>query len=227
MPKLLCSTEPPLFFVTVMKIGNVCDQDGIEWMLEDARRAPLKTDDRDADDLFLFGMDWVVRQAVECGLPPTIAWSCGSLHPATRFGLDNDLGALGPSRRADIVLLNDDLQPQATWFGGKLAVEGRKPTEILERALENRYRYPDLLATVERHHKSGGVAFGLLKDFGLQDAAVASSVGHDAHNIVVAGTNEGDMRVALKFMKESQGGICIVRDGKICELEKLFFAQNR
>jgi len=71
------------------------------------------------------------------------------------------------------------------------------------------------LAVIERHGKNGNVAFGLLKNFGLQDAAVASSVGHDAHNIIVAGTNEADMRVALKFMKASQGGICIVRDGKI------------
>jgi adenine deaminase len=71
------------------------------------------------------------------------------------------------------------------------------------------------LAVVERHGKNGNVAFGLLRNFGLHDAAVASSVGHDAHNIVVAGTNEADMRAALKFMKESQGGICIVRDGKI------------
>ena len=239
------------------------------------KRVCVCTDDRDADDLFLFGLDWVVREAVECGMPPTTAWSCGSLHPATRYALDNELGALGPSRRADIVLLNDELQPQATWFGGKLVVDGRRSTETLERALERRYRYPDrayrtvsikesvpltpslpqtevranlitleaaniptrhevtkinpatdwdtllaranccFLAVIERHGKNGNVAFGLLKNFGLQDAAVASSVGHDAHNIVVAGTNEADMRVALKFMKESQGGICIVRDGKI------------
>ena len=239
------------------------------------KRVCVCTDDRDADDLFLFGLDWVVREAVECGMSPTTAWSCGSLHPATRYALDNDLGALGPSRRADIVLLNDGLQPQATWFGGKLVVDGRKPTESLERALEKRYRYPDcayrtvsikesvqliptlpktevtanlitleganiptkheaakispatdwatllalenccFLAVVERHSKNGNVAFGLLRNFGLHDAAVASSVGHDAHNIVVAGTNEADMRAALKFMKESQGGICIVRDGKI------------
>jgi adenine deaminase len=239
------------------------------------KRVCVCTDDRDADDLFLFGLDWVVREAVECGMSAATAWSCGSLHPATRYGLDNDLGALGPSRRADIVLLNDDLQPQATWFGGKLVVDGRKPTEALERALEKRYRYPDrayrtvsikesvqliptlpktevsanlitleganiptkhevakirpatdwdtllalenccFLAVVERHGKNGNVAFGLLRNFGLHDAAVASSVGHDAHNIVVAGTNEADMRAALKFMKESQGGICIVRDGKI------------
>jgi adenine deaminase len=239
------------------------------------KRVCVCTDDRDADDLFLFGLDWVVREAVECGMPPATAWSCGSLHPATRYALDNELGALGPSRRADIVLLNDELQPQATWFGGKLVVDGRRPTETLERALEKRYRYPDrayrtvsikelvpltpslpqtevranlitleaaniptkhevtkispapdwdtllaresccFLAVIERHGKNGNVAFGLLKNFGLQDAAVASSVGHDAHNIILAGTNEADMQVALKFMKESQGGVCIVRGGKI------------
>lgn len=239
------------------------------------KRVCVCTDDRDADDLFLFGLDWVVREAVECGMSPTTAWSCGSLHPATRYGLDNDLGGLGPSRRADIVLLNDDLQPQATWFGGRLVVDGRKPTETLERALEKRYRYPDrayrtvsieesvrlipalptaevsanlisleganiptkhevarikpaadwvtlltrenccFLAVIERHRKNGSVGFGLLKNFGLQDAAVASSVGHDAHNIIVAGTNEADTRIALRFMKESQGGICIVRNEKI------------
>jgi adenine deaminase len=107
------------------------------------KRVCVCTDDRDADDLFLFGLDWVVREAVECGMPSTTAWSCGSLHPATRYSLDNELGALGASRRADIVLLNDELQPQATWFGGKLVVNGRRPTETLERALERRYRYPD------------------------------------------------------------------------------------
>jgi adenine deaminase len=68
---------------------------------------------------------------------------------------------------------------------------------------------------VERHGKTGSAAFGLLKNFGLIDAAVGSSVGHDAHNIVIAGTNEGDMKIALEFMQESQGGICIVRAGRV------------
>jgi adenine deaminase len=239
------------------------------------KRVCVCTDDRDADDLFLFGLDWVVREAVDCGLPPTGAWSSGSLHPATRYRLDHELGGLGSSRRADIVLLNGDLKPQATWFGGRLVVDDGKPTEILEQVLEKRYRYPArayrtvsidelvpltpvlptsevnaniitleganiptkhevarigpapdwatllarenccFLAVVERHGKNGGVAFGLLKNFGLRDAAVASSVGHDAHNIVVAGTSEVDMRVALKFLNEAQGGICIVRDRQI------------
>ena len=84
------------------------------------KRVCVCTDDRDADDLFLFGMDWVARSAVAAGIRPAVAWSLGSLHPATRFGMDGNIGALGPGRRADIVLLNDALVPQCTWYGGEL-----------------------------------------------------------------------------------------------------------
>jgi adenine deaminase len=54
-----------------------------------------------------------------------------------------------------------------------------------------------------------------LKDFGLKRGAVASSVGHDSHNIILAGTNEPDMQVALAAIKQSQGGVCVVADGKV------------
>ena len=241
------------------------------------KRVCVCTDDRDADDLFLFGMDWVVRQAVAAGLPTTTAWSMGSLHPATRYAKDGDIGGLAPARRADIVLLNDDLVPQNTWYGGELVVEDRKVTPILDKALSKRYRYPkaayetvkiapklkltpalpagpvtanvirtalpgiilfhekvalapkpgetwgDLFAQhrlcfvtiVERHGKSGAVAHGLLQDFNLQTGAVASSVGHDAHNIILAGTNEADLQLALKTIKAMRGGVCVVRAGKV------------
>jgi adenine deaminase len=63
--------------------------------------------------------------------------------------------------------------------------------------------------------KNGGVGYGLLRDFGLKDGAVASSVGHDAHNIVLAGTNEADMQLALSTVKKSRGGVCAVRGGRV------------
>jgi adenine deaminase len=106
------------------------------------KRVCVCTDDRDADDLFLFGMDWVVRQAVAAGLPTTTAWSMGSLHPATRYAQDGDFGGLGPARRADLVLLNDALEVQNTWYGGELVVERKKITPLLEQALSKPYRYP-------------------------------------------------------------------------------------
>src|SRR5581483_5968576 len=90
----------------------------------------------------LFGMDWVVRQAVAAGLPTTTAWSLGSLHPATRYALDGEIGGLGGGRRADLVLLNDALEVQNTWLGGELVVERRRITPLLDRALSRPYRYP-------------------------------------------------------------------------------------
>ncbi len=239
------------------------------------KRVCVCTDDRDADDLFLFGMDWVVRQAVAAGVGTTTAWSMGSLHPATRYALDGEFGGLAPARRADVVLLNDALEVQSTWYGGELVVDRRKATPVLERAMTRRYRYPQaayrtvklpkkvvlspalptapvtanvirlvppgiltaheklplapaaswaeqfsrqdlcFLTVVERHGKNGGVGYGLLRDFGLKDGAVASSVGHDAHNIVLAGTNEADLQLALATVKKLRGGVCTVRGGKV------------
>ena len=107
-----------------------------------SKRFCVCTDDRDADDLFSFGLDWVVSQAVAAGLRPEQAWSLGSLHPATRYGADGEIGGLGGGRRADLVLLDDDLEVHHTWYGGQLVVEHRKVTPLLEAALAQPYRYP-------------------------------------------------------------------------------------
>ncbi|MEO2038610.1 MAG: adenine deaminase C-terminal domain-containing protein, partial [Martelella sp.] len=78
------------------------------------------------------------------------------------------------------------------------------------------------VSVVERHGKSdGNVAHGLLSNFSLKRGAVASSVGHDSHNIIVAGTNEGDMQAALRAIEEKQGGVCVVADGKVRAMVEL------
>jgi adenine deaminase len=78
------------------------------------------------------------------------------------------------------------------------------------------------VAVVERHGKSeGNVAVGLLNAFGLKHGAVASSVGHDSHNIIVAGTNEADMQVALRALEAQQGGVCVVAEGKVTAIVPL------
>jgi adenine deaminase len=78
------------------------------------------------------------------------------------------------------------------------------------------------VTVVERHGKSpGNVAHGLLNSFGLRKGAVASSVGHDSHNIIVAGTNEADMQVALDAIEARQGGVCVVMDGKVTAMVPL------
>lgn len=246
------------------------------------KRICVCTDDRDADDLFSFGLDWVVRQAMKAGMSPACAWSMGSLHPATRYAMDGEFGALGHSRRADIVLLNDAHEVQNTWYGGELLVEDRRVTPRLDAILSKPYRYPaeayntvqlpskmtltpalpgnavtaNLIRTalpgiilfhdhatidpadgdwdaqfkkhrlcfvsvIERYGKSGAVAHGLLQDFGLISGAVASSVGHDAHNVIVAGTNEADMQLAVETLRNCHGGVVVIRDGKIAALVEL------
>lgn len=71
------------------------------------------------------------------------------------------------------------------------------------------------IAVVERHHATGRVGVGFVRGFGFKNGALASSVAHDAHNLVVAGTNDTDMAVAAKRLVEIGGGFCIAQDGKV------------
>ena len=71
------------------------------------------------------------------------------------------------------------------------------------------------MAVVERYGKSNEIAYGFIKDFNLKSGAVGSSVGHDAHNIIIAGKNEEDMKMALDEIENSQGCIIIVDNKKI------------
>lgn len=73
------------------------------------------------------------------------------------------------------------------------------------------------IAVVERHHKSGNVGLGLLRNFGLRRGAVATSIGHDAHNIIAAGLNSKDMELAVREIEKLQGGLVIVIDGLVEE----------
>ncbi|MDQ2888232.1 MAG: adenine deaminase [Chloroflexota bacterium] len=71
------------------------------------------------------------------------------------------------------------------------------------------------LAVIERHHASGRVGLGLVKGFGLKRGALASSVAHDAHNIVIAGANDRDILHAARLLEEMGGGFACVVDGVV------------
>ncbi len=77
------------------------------------------------------------------------------------------------------------------------------------------------LFVVERHLGTGNIGKGLLGGFGLKNAAIALSVAHDSHNVVVVGDNEKDVLVALKKIQEIQGGIVLVENGKVFDYLKL------
>jgi adenine deaminase len=71
------------------------------------------------------------------------------------------------------------------------------------------------LAVIERHHASGRIGLGLVKGFGLKHGAVASSVAHDAHNLVIAGVSDQDIICAAKALQEMGGGFVCVVDGEV------------
>ncbi len=74
------------------------------------------------------------------------------------------------------------------------------------------------LAVVERHRKTGHIGVAFVKGYGLKSGAVATSIAHDSHNIIVAGTNDEDMAYAVSVIKKMQGGMAVVCDGKILEV---------
>lgn len=70
-------------------------------------------------------------------------------------------------------------------------------------------------AVIERHKRTGNVGLGFVKGFGLRRGAIASSVAHDSHNVVVVGTMDGDMAVALQTIVDMGGGLVAVEDGTV------------
>lgn len=72
-----------------------------------------------------------------------------------------------------------------------------------------------MLTVFERHGKNGNKMTGIVKNLGIKKGAIASTVSHDCHNLVVLGKNEDDMLLAAQTLAKTGGGIVCVLDGKI------------
>ena len=71
------------------------------------------------------------------------------------------------------------------------------------------------IAVIERHKNTGKMGVGIVKGYGIHGGAIASSVSHDSHNIIVVGDNDHDMALAVKEMIRTQGGYTLVCNGEI------------
>jgi adenine deaminase len=117
---------------------------------------------------------------------------------------------------------NNDFQ--ISWEGGKVRVIGLIEGQIVTEALEEEPKVEDGLAVadpasdlakiavVERHLATGRIGLGFVRGFGLERGAFASSIAHDAHNIVVVGVDDGDMARAVQRLAEMGGGLCVIAD---------------
>ena len=110
------------------------------------------------------------------------------------------------------------------WAGGDARVIGLVPDQILTESLveaprvENGLAVADperdlaKIAVIERHLGTGRVGLGFVRGFGLRRGALASTVAHDAHNVVVVGVDDGDMARAVQRLKETGGGTVVIED---------------
>lgn len=71
------------------------------------------------------------------------------------------------------------------------------------------------MAVIERHKQTGNIGLGVVKGLLIKNGAIASTVAHDSHNLVVCGTNDEDMLVAIEAILNMQGGYVIVKNGKV------------
>ena len=69
------------------------------------------------------------------------------------------------------------------------------------------------LAVIERHHGTGNAATALIRGYGMRHGAIATSIAHDSHNIIVIGDNNSDMAAAVRKLIEIGGGITMFREG--------------
>ena len=108
------------------------------------------------------------------------------------------------------------------WNGGSARVIGlvedqvvtdeliEEPTVVDDHAVSDPDRDLAKIAVIERHHGTGRTGLGFVRGFGLQSGALASTVAHDAHNIVVVGVDDNDMARAVQRLVELGGGIVAV-----------------
>jgi adenine deaminase len=98
-------------------------------------------------------------------------------------------------------LLTDHLELELPQRAGRLAADPERG--VLK------------LAVAERHGRNGNIGLGFVAGFGPLRGAIASSIGHDSHNLIAAGDDDGDMAAALNRLIELQGGAVVVRGGAV------------
>jgi adenine deaminase len=140
-------------------------------------------------------------EALPIAAPPPPAWLTDSVRVGPLSAGDFAIPASGAPVRV-IELVPDQL----------LTGSATKAPRVEDgQALADPVRDLAKIAVVERHHASGRVGRGFVRGFGLREGAFASTVSHDAHNVIVVGASDEDMTVCVRRLAELGGGIVVVR----------------
>lgn len=157
------------------------------------------------------------RMLVEFPLPAYPEYATGSVHlarPLVRNDFRIKAGLSGKSARIRAIEVTDG---QAVTKHGEIDLRCDNNGEI------HASRDKDLakVAVIERHKATGTMALGFVRGFGLECGAVASTVAHDSHNLLVVGMDDGDMVVAANTLAEAGGGMVVVKDGRVSAILRL------
>ncbi|MCA9311389.1 MAG: adenine deaminase, partial [Phycisphaerales bacterium] len=114
--------------------------------------------------------------------------------------------------------------------GAPIRVIGMSPTQLVTQRVELQGTVDEgayvadvkhdvlKMVVIERHNGTGNIGRGFVQGFKLKSGALASTVGHDSHNLAIVGTNDEDMLAAAKALASCGGGQCVVRDGVVLAL---------
>lgn len=256
----------------VKEVIKMITEDGI-----DSSNVSLVTDDIYPETLVEKGqLNHVVRRAIEEGVDPIVAIQMATINVARYYQIDKQFGSISPGKIADIILLDDLSQIEASTVvtNGEVVVANQELVKEMPR-----YEYPDQvkdtvklhrelkpddftiateqqdkvaingisiiensartakmtatlpikdnriqidleqdiiqLACIERHKGTGQISLGFAQGFGLKAGAVASTVAHDSHNLLVMGVNQEDMAIAANKLAKSGGGMIVVENGEV------------
>lgn len=91
----------------------------------------------------------------------------------------------------------------------------------VENGMFVKHKYIDIvkMAVIERHNASGNIGIGLVENFSIKNGAIATTIAHDSHNIIVIGDNDEDMLSAVNAVEKIEGGIAVVHNGKVETLQ--------
>lgn len=159
---------------------------------------------------------------------PCMVWQSGRMVAKDGKALFEGDAAVNAAMQSSLrVGMVDSAQLRIPAHTGKARVIGLVPRQIITEELQLSVPVIDgefmtdpphdilKLAVFERHTNSGKVGVGLVKGFGLKSGAIASTIAHDSHNLIAIGTCDQDILTAVHELKQIQGGITIVNQGKV------------
>ncbi len=171
-----------------------------------------------ADLVVLRDLEQVDVSAVYCKGTDTAHWHAPALELPADSPLRGTIHAASVDASALCLPVSAGESDVIGLIPGQIVTEHRRAVLPQENGLFVARDGFNKLAVIERHHETGAVGVAAITGFGLRGGAIASSVSHDSHNLLVTGDNDADMLCAVEELRRVGGGYTIVADGKALTL---------